>query len=318
MADRVLIVLGGNAFVTPGEPLTMAGQFAFANQVLSALAPLLLGDDQIVITHGNGPQVGHMLTRVEAALGEAYAIPLEVCVAESEGELGYVLEQSLHNLFAERGCVRPIASLLTQVVVDPHDAAFGEPSKPVGPFYDRMQSEELSRQGFAVREDAGRGFRRVVPSPAPQEIIDVEVIETLLEAGVVVIAAGGGGIPVVRKEGRLRGVEAVVDKDLASALLGQELDARLMVILTGVPCAYRDFGSPDQQPLGRLDVARAEQLLAEGHFAPGSMQPKIEAALAFASRPDCRAVICDSDSLSEALKGNAGTIIELSEGEPTQ
>jgi carbamate kinase len=263
----------------------------------------------VVITHGNGPQVGHMLTRVEAALGKAYAIPLEVCVAESEGELGYVLEQTLYNLLAEWRCSRPIASLLTQVVVHGGDPAFANPTKPVGPFYDEGQASELRQQGFVVRDDAGRGYRRMVPSPAPLEIVDVDVVRTLLDAGALVICAGGGGIPVVREGAVLRGVEAVIDKDLTSALLGESLDSKFMLILTGVPCAYRDFNTPRQAPLGCLSAQAAHQLLTEGHFLPGSMGPKIEAAIRFASRPGATAIICDPLGLADALEGKAGTII---------
>jgi len=310
MDSRIVVVLGGNAFVRPGEPLTMRGQFDFAQSAMARLVPLLEDDRSLVITHGNGPQVGHILTRAEKALGKAYAIPLEVCVAESEGELGYVLEQSLYNVLAERGSRRPIATLLTQVVVDESDPAFANPTKPIGPFYSREQADELASHGFSVREDAGRGFRRVVPSPRPREIIGVQVIEQLLDDGIVVIAAGGGGIPVVRRDEHLHGVEAVVDKDLSSALLGIALDARLMVILTGVPCAYRDFNTPRQLPIGRIGISQARTLLEEGHFAPGSMRPKVEAAIQFAERPGARAVICDPASLEAALDGESGTIIE--------
>jgi len=253
-----------------------------------------------------------MLTRVEETLGKAYAIPLEVCVAETEGELGYVLEQSLYNLLAEIGRNQPIAGLLTQVLVDADDPAFQNPTKPVGPFYTRQQADELAKKGFPVCDDAGRGFRRVVPSPNPTQIVEVAVIEQLLDAGVLVIAAGGGGIPVVRQNGRLKGVEAVVDKDLASALLGEALGAQLLIVLTGVPCAYCNFGTPNQTPIGRIDVAEAHRLLEEGHFAPGSMRPKIGSAIQFSSRRGARTVICDPKSLSSALEGEEGTIIESS------
>lgn len=309
---RVVAVLGGNAFVRPGGPLTMAGQFRFAREALTHLRPLLREDVELLLSHGNGPQVGHILIRVEESLGKAYSIPLEVCVAESEGEMGYVLEQSLYNLLAEQACTRPIASLLTQVVVDSEDPAFAKPTKPIGPFYDKQQADELAGHGFTVIDDAGRGFRRVVASPQPREIIEADVIGKLLELGVLVIAAGGGGIPVVRRRGgQLEGVEAVVDKDLAAALLGDVLDARLLVILTGVPCAYRDYATARQQPIRQASAAEASRLLEEGHFAPGSMAPKIEAAIQFvAGRPDRKAIICDPPSLARALEGSAGTIVE--------
>ncbi|MGE5193976.1 MAG: carbamate kinase [Deltaproteobacteria bacterium] len=312
-SERVVIVLGGNAFVKPGTPLTMAGQFRFARDALASLRPLFDGSRQVVITHGNGPQVGHILTRVEAALGKAYAIPLEVCVAESEGELGYVLQQTLYNLLSEWHAVRPIAGLVTQVVVDPHDPAFARPTKPIGLFYTGEQAAQLRQKGFVVNEDSGRGYRRMVPSPAPREVVEIDIVRVLLDAGALVICGGGGGIPVVREDGRLRGVEAVIDKDLTSALVATAIGARLMVILTGVPCAYRNFNSPRQEPLGRLSVHQTRQLLAEGHFPPGSMGPKIEAAIQFASQPKACAIICNPENLPAALQGNAGTIIRSSD-----
>lgn len=305
-----MIVLGGNAFARPGEPLTMAGQFAFAESLFRRLIPLFESGRRIVITHGNGPQVGQMLTRVEAALGEAYALPLEVCVAESEGELGYVLQQSLLNVLREHGLERPIVSVLTQVLVDEADPAFDEPSKPVGIFYSAEQTQQLREQGFVLREDAGRGFRRVVPSPEPKAIIEAQVIQQLIDSGVTVVAAGGGGIPVVEREGRLVGVEAVIDKDHASTLLGEAINADEMLIVTGVPFAYTNFGTHDEQPIRHVSPIAVETLVREGHFAAGSMLPKMEAAIRFARRPGCRAVICDIDTLTEAVAGRSGSIID--------
>jgi carbamate kinase len=305
----VVVALGGNAFAAAGRPLTMAGQFEFAQRALRELAPLIGDGSELLLSHGNGPQVGHMLARVERSLGAAYAVPLEVCVAESEGELGYVLLQSLHNVLAEAGLRRPVVSLLTQVRIAADDPAFGRPTKPVGPFYDEARALSLAGQGYAVAPDAGRGWRRVVPSPAPLEVLDLDVIAALLSLGVLVVAAGGGGIPVVEEAGRLRGVDAVIDKDATAALLAARLGAELLVILTGVACAYRDFGSPRQAPLPVLTPAQAERLLAEGHFAPGSMGPKIEAALHFARETGGRALICDPPSLAAALAGRAGTRI---------
>jgi carbamate kinase len=242
-------------------------------------------------------------------LGKAYAIPLEVCVAESQGELGFVLQQSLHTALSDIGSTRSIASLLTQVIVDEHDPAFENPTKPIGPFYSAERAAELEQKGFAVREDAGRGYRRVVPSPTPLAIVETDVIRTLLMAGIIVIAVGGGGIPVVRRGATLVGVGAVVDKDLASAVLGEALDARLMVIVTGVPCAYRFYRTPAQSAIGLVDVARLSELAGEGHFAPGSMQPKVEAVLRFCARPGTRAIICSPDNLDLALRGESGTIV---------
>jgi len=308
--QRVVVALGGNAFAAPQQRLTMAGQFEFARQALAQLRPLLELEFQVLITHGNGPQVGFELIRVEAALGQAYAVPLDVCVAESEGELGYVLTQSLYEVLALFGRPRPIASLLTQVVVDASDPAFAEPTKPIGGFYSEAQADELRRKGFQVREDAGRGYRRVVPSPRPLEIIEAPVIRQLLELGIIVIAAGGGGIPVVRCGETLRGIEAVVDKDLTAALLAHQLDARQLLILTNVPCAFRDYGTPRQTPIGRTTPTELRRLMHEGHFATGSMLPKIEAAAQFADRPGRRAIVTSPAELPRALAGSAGTIVE--------
>ncbi len=309
-AERTMLVLGGNAFASPDQPLTMAGQFRFARAALESLRPLLIDRRELVITHGNGPQVGHILIRVEEALGKAYAIPLEVCVAESEGELGYVIEQTLRNVLADWGTRRPVAGLLTEVVVDAGDPAFAHPTKPIGPYYTAAQADELRKAGFVVRQVGSRGYRRLVPSPRPCEILDVDVIEALLQDGAIVIAAGGGGIPVIREGNRLRGVEAVVDKDLTSALLGTAVGARLMVILTDVPCAFRHFNTPQQQPIGRIRVGEAKRLLEEGHFGEGSMRPKVEAGIVFSARPGCRTIIGNVKTLGEALSGQAGTIIE--------
>lgn len=304
-----ILVLGGNAFAPPGAALSMAGQFAFARAALSGLKALMSTSQRLVITHGNGPQVGHMLARAEATHGSIYALPLDVCVAETQGELGYVLEQTLNNLLTEWRIHRPVATLLTQVIVDADDPAFGNPTKPIGPFLTVSRAAELRRGGCVVVEDAGRGERRVVPSPRPREIVGADVVRRLVDAGVLVICAGGGGVPVIRVHGQLHGVEAVIDKDLTSALLATELGADRLVFLTCVPCAYRDYLTPRQSPLSRLNCSDAQRLLDERHFAPGSMGPKIEAAIQFASRPGTESVICDVDGLADALSGRAGTII---------
>lgn len=308
---RAIVVLGGNAFQAPDAPLTMAGQFRFAHDVLSKLVPLFGRDTELVLGHGNGPQVGHILTRVEEALGRAYAISLEVCVAESIGELGYVLQQSLQNVLAENDISRPVVSLLNQVVVSASDPAFENPTKPIGPTYDAVRAGELRSAGFHMRADDGRGFRRVVASPTPLDIVEVEVVRKLVEMGVIVIAVGGGGVPVERVDGRLRGLDAVVDKDLAAALLGERLTADLFVIITGVPCAYKNFGTTKAEPLRAVTPDQVRALASAGHFPPGSMGPKMEAAARFADRPGRRAIVCDVHSLEAALRGEAGTIVAL-------
>lgn len=304
-----MVVLGGNAFAGNDRPLTMECQFRFAECILHKLTPLFADGRPVVITHGNGPQVGHMLTRVAAAADRAYGLPLGVCVAETEGELGYVLQQTLHNVLVEADMPRPVVSLLTQVVVDESDPAFNRPVKAVGPVCDALQKTQLEAQGICVREDTGKGPRRMVASPFPLEIIETDIIRDLLAAGVVVVAAGGGGIPVTLSGGLLKGVDAVIDKDLASALLGKQLGALDMITITDVPYAYRDFLTTSQTPIKTIDVPTAKQLIAAQHFAAGSMLPKMQAALQFCVRPGTRAVICSPENLEEALHGDSGTVI---------
>src|SRR5512147_2070257 len=281
---RAVAALGGNAFVARGAPLTMEGQFQFARDALAHLAPLFAPDVELLVTHGNGPQVGHELIRVEHSEGIAYALPLDVCVAETQGELGYVLTRTLRDVFAAQGIFRPVAALVTQVEIDPGDPAFASPTKAVGPVLDAAQTEALRKRGVAVRDDAGRGPRRVVPSPEPRRVLEAEVMRQLLARGAAVVAAGGGGVPVARGPGGFRGVEAVVDKDLTAALLADVL------------CAFTDYRTPRQAPVGRIRASRARELLAAGHFAPGSMAPKVEACARFAGKPGRRAIICDLPS----------------------
>ncbi len=306
---RVVVALGGNAFADEERGLTMAGQFRFAHRAMAALGPLLDDDVALALVHGNGPQVGHMLVRVEESLGKAYALPLEVCVAESEGELGYVLAQSLRNVLADRGSRRPVASVLTQVVVDADDPGFGRPTKPIGPWYDAAQGEALRARGFALVEDAGRGLRRVVASPEPRAVVEAPVVTLLLDAGAVAVCAGGGGVPVVERDGRLHGVDAVVDKDFTASLLAAEIGAELLVVLTAVPCVYLDYRGPDERPLRRVTPAEVRRLAAAGHFPPGSMGPKVEACARFVERTGRRAIITSPPRLAAALAGDDGTAV---------
>lgn len=286
--------------------MTMAGQFRFARTTLEPLAPLIRSGAQMVVTHGNGPQVGYILTRVEKALGSAYSLPLEVCVAESEGELGYVLQQTLHNL---GGGARSVITLLTQVKVDTRDPAFDRPTKPIGPFLNQDAAGRLKTEGLPVVEDAGRGFRRVVPSPRPVEIVEIEVIRTLLGKGVIVIAAGGGGIPVVETQNGLEGVEAVIDKDFATLMLAREVSADKMVLVTSVDGAYTDFGTPRARRIGQVTADAMKSLMSEGHFAEGSMGPKVAAAIEFVETTGRPAVICQPSDLAAATELEAGTCI---------
>ena len=307
MPKRLVISLGGNAFAREGEAMTMLGQFEFAASTLAPLKSLLSGDSEVLVTHGNGPQVGYILTRVEEALGKAYALPLEVCVAESEGEIGYVLQQTLHNL---TGGVRPVTTLLTQVVVDEHDPRFQNPTKPIGPWFEPGHADALVSAGMKlVRDKQGRG-RRVVASPIPLGVIETDVIAGLLKMGIVVIAAGGGGIPVIEQNGQLTGVEAVIDKDLATALLAARLKADQLVLVTAVAGVYENFDSPQARLIGRTTVSELAELCEAGQFPPGTMGPKVEAAMGFVENTGKPAVICQPADLAAALNGDAGTVIE--------
>ena len=307
---RLVLSLGGNAFVGDGEQLTMSGQFAFAESTLQQLASLLEAETQLLITHGNGPQVGYILTRVEEALGKAYSLPLEVCVAESEGELGYVLQQTIHNI---TGGKRPSATLLTQVKVDPKDPAFQKPTKPIGPFLDERAAQRLIDQNLDVIEDAGRGFRRIVPSPMPIEIIETDVIDKLLSLGIIVIAAGGGGIPVIETDNKLNGVEAVVDKDFASAMLATKLGADCLLLVTCVDAAYTNFNTPNALPIHETTTTEMKKFADAGHFLAGSMRPKVLAAIQYVEATGNVAVICQSTDIASALSYQAGTIIRREE-----
>ncbi len=307
MPERLVLSLGGNAFTREGEDFTMSGQFSFAADALAPLAAILEGDTELLITHGNGPQVGYILTRVEEALGKAYRVPLEVCVAESEGEIGYVLQQTVHNLSGGR---RPVATVLTQVVVDASDPGFSQPEKPIGPWFDPAQAQALAAAGLAlVYDDAGRG-RRVVASPRPLRVVETDIVKSMLELGIVVVAAGGGGIPVVEAAGKLAGVEAVVDKDLATALLATELVADGLILVTGVAGVYENFGEQSQRLLRNTSPAELTRLAAQGQFPAGSMGPKVGAAIQYVQATGRSAIICQPDDIAQALRGNAGTTIE--------
>lgn len=303
----MVAALGGNAFVPARGALSAEGEERYAREALTHLAPLLAPPIELLVTHGNGPQVGHQMERVERARDSAYPLPLDLCVAQTQGELGYVLAQALREVLSLRGHPREVAALVTQVEVDPVDAAFRDPAKPVGPVLDDAAAEEMRRRGLTVEDDAGRGLRRLVPSPRPVRVVEAEVVRRLLALGTVVVAGGGGGVPVVASAQGARGVEAVVDKDLTAALLAHDVGAGLLLLLTDVPCAYTRYRSPEQAPVGRVAASRARALLAEGHFARGSMGPKVEACVRFCDRTGRRALICEPRGLAAALRGEAGT-----------
>jgi carbamate kinase len=297
-----VIALGGNALMRPGQRGTAAEQRANLREACEALRPLL-GEDELVITHGNGPQVGNELLRHERGAEEVPPLPLYLAVAQTQAEIGALIESELAPV-AER----PVACLLTHVVVDEHDPAFAEPTKPVGPFYDKARAQELEHdREWKIVHDSGRGWRRVVPSPLPLEVVELESIRSLLRGGAIAVACGGGGIPVARRAGRLAGLDAVIDKDRASSLLARELGADRLVILTDVPALYRGFGTDRQEEVRELGAADAEALLLE--LAAGSMRPKVEAGIEFARATGHEALVTSAAALSEALEGKAGTHI---------
>jgi carbamate kinase len=310
---RMILALGGNAIVPVGQTGTYEEQLDLTRRTMDQVSLLSEQGWQIVLTHGNGPVVGNIVLR-NAAGWEKHGIPpmpLYICGADSQGGIGYMIQQALQNSLHERGYARPVVGVITQVIVDPDDPAFEQPTKPIGPFYDAEQAEVLRREkGWTVVSDANRGYRRVVPSPLPREVVEWEAITTLLNAGVVTIAAGGGGIPVMRdSSGQLHGVEAVIDKDRASALLGRLVKASTLVIVTATDRVYRDYGRRQQAPLPRLTTGEARRLLQAGEFPAGSMGPKIEAALSFLDGGGQEVVITDAGSILAALAGDAGTCI---------
>ena len=292
-----VVALGGNALMRPGERGTAAEQLANLRRAVAALQPLL-EDPGLVITHGNGPQVGNELLRQERAADEAPPLPLWLAVAQTQAEIGALIAAELRPELRDRAT----ACILTHVRVAADDPAFDRPTKPIGPFYSAAQAEQLERErGWALASDANRGHRRVVPSPEPLEIVELEVIRSLVDAGTVAIAVGGGGIPVVRRGGRLSGVDAVIDKDRASALLARGLGAERLLILTEVPAVFRNFGKPEQEEVRELSATEATALLPE--LPEGSMRPKVESALTFGGET----VITNFDALEETLAGRAGT-----------
>lgn len=309
MRQRIMCALGGHALLRPGEEPSIQAQFRNARRALRHLLPLFREGAAICLTHGNGPQVGNILIRSEQSLGKAYLIPLEVAVGQSEGEIGYLLQQSVVNLLAEHRVPRDVVGLLTQVEVDPADPDFRNPSKPVGPFLDRKEARFLEEQGLKVARERGRGWRRVVPSPRPLRILEARVVAELVERGCVVIAAGGGGIPVARIRGRYRGVAAVVDKDRAAGVLARQLRADQLLLLTGVDRVRLDYGTKKERPIDEMDVAMARRWLDEGQFPPGSMGPKIEAAVEFLMNGGREVIITTPERLPRALEGRAGTRI---------
>jgi len=307
-----VVAIGGNSLIKDPQHQTVPDQYAAVGETVQRIVPMVADGWSVVVTHGNGPQIGFILRRSELAAHELHEVPLDVCGADTQGAIGYMIQQHFYNEFQRRGLPRQAVTVVTQVEVDPADPAFQHPTKPIGSFMDEAKARQRQAEGWTVVQDAGRGWRRVVPSPLPRRIVEVEAIRRLLAEGFVVIGVGGGGIPVVRDaEGNLRGVAAVIDKDLASALLATLIGADLFVITTAVPQVALHYGRPEQQWLSRLTVPEARRYLAEGHFGQGSMAPKIEAVIGYLERGGREAIITDPPNLERALAGDAGTRITL-------
>lgn len=305
-----IIAVGGNSLVRDKDHQTVEDQYLAVGETCIHVADLLEEGWEVVVTHGNGPQVGFILLRSDLAKHKLHEVPLDSCGADTQGALGYHIQQHLANELKRRRHAKPVATIVTQVLVDKADPSFEIPSKPIGPFYTEEEAQAYHREkGWAVVEDSGRGWRRVVASPAPLRIIELEAIKSLINSGVAVIAVGGGGIPVVEQDGALRGVAAVIDKDRASAMLAHELGASHFIISTAVDKAYLHFGTPDQRPIDLATVAEIKSYMAEGHFKPGSMLPKMESAVRFLERGGERVIITTPESLLEAVHGKTGTHI---------
>ena len=310
--DTIVIALGGNALQSGKGPADAASQLAVVKQTALQLVELLKAGHRLAIVHGNGPQVGRIVLQNEAAAEITPAMPFDVCGAMSQGMIGYHIQQALGEAMAAAGIPGQPVTLVTQVLVDPADPAFQQPTKPIGPFYDEQQAQAIAEsKGYTMKEDAGRGWRRVVASPLPLAIVELPMVKTLLDAGFVPVAAGGGGIPVTRQGKGYSGIAAVIDKDLAAWRMAEGLAARKLLILTEVEQACLHYGKPEQQALGRLPAQEMRKYFEEGHFAAGSMGPKVEAALRFVEAGSGRtAVITSLEKALEGAQGTAGTIIE--------
>ncbi len=309
MSQKVAVIaIGGNSLIKDKAHQTVADQYQAAKETCINIADLMEEGWNVIVTHGNGPQVGFILLRSELSKGVLHEVPLDACGADSQGAIGYHIQQNLQNELTRRGVPKPVATIVTQVVVDKDDPSFVKPTKPIGPFYSEEEARTAeAEKGWAVSEDAGRGWRRVVASPLPERIVELEAIRTLVNAGVSVIAVGGGGIPVIEDDGQLTGVAAVIDKDRASALLANKLEATHFIISTAVEKVAINFGKPDQQDIDEMTVAQAKDYMTQGHFAPGSMKPKIQSAIDFIEGGGQRVIITIPSKLLDAVHGKTGT-----------
>ena len=306
---KIVVALGGNAISRQDETGDIPDQIKNCHRTAEHLVDLIAAGHKVVVTHGNGPQVGNILRRVESSRNSVYPLSLDICGAHSQGGIGYLLQREINNVFKNRGMDKIGYTIITQCLVDAQDPAFKNPTKPVGPFFTRDQMAPMIKSGWNAIEDAGRGWRRVVPSPMPKAIVEEGVIKQAIEFGDVAICCGGGGIPVVENNGVLEGVEGVIDKDHATSLLARNIDADLMIITTGIEKVAINFNKPDQKELDCITVAEAEKYLAEGHFPAGSMGPKIQASIDFTAATGNDVIITLPEMTLAALQGTTGTRI---------
>ena len=306
---KIVVALGGNAISRQDEKGDIPDQIRNCHRTAEYLVDLVAAGHKVVVTHGNGPQVGNILRRVEAARSSVYPLSLDICGAHSQGGIGYLLQREINNVFKSRGIDKIGYTIITQCLVDAQDPAFKNPTKPVGPFFTREQIEPMIKGGWNAIEDAGRGWRRVVPSPMPRAIVEEGVIKQAIEFGDVAICCGGGGIPVVETKGGLEGLEGVIDKDHATSLLARNIGADLMIITTGIEKVAINFNKPDQKELDHITVAEAGKFLAQGHFPAGSMGPKIQASINFTKATGNDVIITLPEMILAALQGRTGTRI---------
>lgn len=310
MSRLAVVAIGGNSITKAGQRGSIPEQFANTRETSAHIADMIARGYDVLVTHGNGPQVGNILLRAEMATTVLPPLPLDTCGADSQGGMGYMIQQVLSGELRKRGIDRDVATVVTQVVVDADDPAFEKPTKPIGPFYTREEAERKhEREGWGIIEDANRGWRRVVPSPRPLRVVESGAIKALLAAGCVVVGVGGGGIPVVETADGVRGIEAVIDKDHASQLVANEIGAELLLISTDVERVALFYGKENESPLSRLNIAEARAHYEEGHFPAGSMGPKILAGIAFIEGGGREVVITNPESIMKALEGKAGTRI---------
>lgn len=306
-----VVAVGGNALIKDKAHKTVQDQFDAAKDTMGHIVDMIEKGWDVVVTHGNGPQVGFILRRSELARHELHEVPLDYCGADTQGAIGYMFQKALYNEFNRRGIKKDVATVITQTIVNKDDPAFQNPSKPIGSFMEEDEAKtRASAEGWTVVEDAGRGWRRVVPSPIPERIVEAPVIDSLIKAGIIVVGVGGGGIPVVEDDkGKLKGIDAVIDKDFGSCLMALNINADLFVISTAVEKVALNFNTPDVKWIDEMTVAEAKQYIEEGHFAPGSMLPKVQAIIKYLENGGKKALITDPEHIGEALEGKTGTWI---------